>query len=86
MILMQKLKELRKLKTDDVKLTQEQAALLIGVSERQYSRWETGDQTPRLEKLIRISEVYSVTFDSLVDPEVSIKYKSFSRKRKNTTK
>lgn len=83
---MQKLKELRKLKTDDVKLTQEQAALLIGVSERQYSRWETGDQTPRLEKLIRISEVYSVTFDSLVDPEVSIKYKSFSRKRKNTTK
>ena len=50
------LKELRKEK----KLSQEQFAEIIGVSNRSVSRWETGMNMPDIDILIQISNYYNV--------------------------
>lgn len=47
-------------------LTQKEIANIINVSERTYSRYETGDREPRIETLIKIAEYYKIPIDILV--------------------
>lgn len=47
-------------------LTQRQVAEKIGVSQNEYSRWETGKVTPRIEALKKIAEIYQVDIDDLI--------------------
>ena len=47
-------------------LTQEEAAEKIGVSNKTYSKWETGSTSPDLETVVRLAQAFSVTTDHLL--------------------
>lgn len=47
-------------------LTQEEVAEKIGVSNKTYSKWETGSTSPDIETLVRLAEAFSVTTDDLL--------------------
>ena len=51
-------------KTND--LTQEQLAEKLDVSRQSVSKWESGQATPDLEKIVALSTVFNVTTDYLL--------------------
>ena len=57
-----KLYELRKQKG----FSQEELANRLNVSRQTVSKWEVGDSTPDMEKLIAISDLFVVSLDELV--------------------
>lgn len=57
-----KLYELRKQKG----LSQEELANRLNVSRQTVSKWEVGDSTPDMEKLIAISDLFGISLDELV--------------------
>jgi transcriptional regulator with XRE-family HTH domain len=59
------LQELRKEK----ELTQEQLAERLGVTRRTVSRWETGSNTPDLDILIELSDLYAVDLREILNGE-----------------
>lgn len=58
----EKLLTLRKAKD----LTQEQLAEKLDVSRQSISKWESGQATPELEKIVALSAVFDVTTDYLL--------------------
>lgn len=58
-------------------LTQEQMAEALNVSRQSVSKWETGQATPELEKIVAMSQLLGVTTDYLLKPseidELSVK-------------
>ena len=59
------LKELRREK----KLTQEQFAEIIGVTNRSISRWENGINMPDFDLVIEIAKYYDVSIEEILDGE-----------------
>ena len=57
-----KLYELRKQKG----LSQEELAGRLNVSRQTVSKWEVGESTPDMEKLVAISELFGISLDELV--------------------
>ena len=57
-----KLYELRKQKG----LSQEELAGRLNVSRQTVSKWEVGESTPDMEKLVAISDLFGVSLDELV--------------------
>lgn len=57
-----KLYQLRKQKG----LSQEELANRLNVSRQTISKWEVGDSTPDMEKLISISDLFEISLDELV--------------------
>lgn len=57
-----KLYELRKQKG----LSQEELANKLNVSRQTVSKWELGDSTPDMEKLIVLSDLFEISLDELV--------------------
>ena len=53
------------------KLSQEEAAELIGASARQYHRWETGQAVPYKYNLKRIAATLKIDFEELLDRDPS---------------
>lgn len=47
-------------------LSQEQLGNLIGVSRQTVSKWELGETTPEMEKLIQLSRIFKISIDKLV--------------------
>ena len=47
-------------------LTQEELANRLNVSRQTVSKWEVGDSTPDMEKLIAMSDLFDVSLDRLV--------------------
>lgn len=47
-------------------LSQEQLGALIGVSRQTISKWELGDTTPEMDKLIQLSSLFEISIDKLV--------------------
>ena len=47
-------------------LSQEQLGDLIGVTRQTVSKWELGETTPELDKLIQLSKLFEVSIDELV--------------------
>ena len=62
-------KNLRKLRQGK-RLTQDYVAERLGVSTKAVSRWEKGDSTPDIEKLIAISDMFEISLDELVMDKV----------------
>ncbi len=52
--------------------TQERAAEALGVSRQTVSNWETGKSYPDIVSVIRMSDLYSVSLDSLLREERSM--------------
>ena len=57
-----RLKELRRLSN----LTQRQTSLKLGVTERSYQRFESGENKPSLSNLIELANIFNVSLDFLV--------------------
>ena len=57
-----KLYELRKQKG----LSQEELAGRLNVSRQTVSKWEVGESSPDMEKLVAISELFDISLDELV--------------------
>lgn len=57
-----KLYELRKQRG----LSQEELACKLNVSRQTVSKWELGDATPEMEKLVAISDLFEISLDELV--------------------
>lgn len=57
-----KLYELRKQKG----FSQEELANRLNVSRQTVSKWEVGDSTPDMEKLIAISDLFDISLDELI--------------------
>lgn len=62
-----RLYELRKKKG----LSQEELANRINVSRQTVSKWEIGDSTPDMEKLIALSDLFEISLDELILGKVS---------------
>lgn len=50
-------------------LSQEQVAEKLGVARQTISKWELGETTPEMYKLIIMSELYNITLDELMKEE-----------------
>ncbi len=50
----------------EAKLTQAQFSEIFGVSQQSVQKWESGQATPELEKIILISKYFDVSLDALV--------------------
>lgn len=48
------------------KLSQEELAARIGVSRQAVSKWELGESTPEVDKLVALSRLFGVTTDELL--------------------
>lgn len=57
---------LRELRTEQ-KLTQEQLAERLGVTNRSVSRWETGSNLPDLDLLLELADLYKVELREILD-------------------
>jgi transcriptional regulator with XRE-family HTH domain len=51
-------------------LSQEELANRLNVSRQTISKWEVGDSTPDMEKLIAISDMFGISLDELVMDKV----------------
>ena len=67
MIFKEKLLELRKQKG----WSQEELGNNLDVSRQTISKWESGQSTPEMEKLVKISEIFEISLDELI---IGIKY------------
>lgn len=47
-------------------LSQEELANRLNVSRQTVSKWEVGDSTPDMEKLVAISDLFEISLDELV--------------------
>ena len=63
-----KLYELRKEKG----LSQEELANHLEVTRQTVSKWELGDSTPDLDKLVLLAELFEISLDELVLDKVSV--------------
>lgn len=50
-------------------LSQEQLGIQIGVSRQTVSKWELGETTPEMKKLIQLSQLFEISIDELVGNE-----------------
>lgn len=61
---MQKLQRLQDCR-EDKDMTQREIANLLNTSQKQYSRWETGEYQIPLDKIIHLARIYDVSIDYL---------------------
>ncbi len=55
-------------------LTQEQISSKLNISRQAYSNYETGTRTPDLDTLLRISQLYNISLDTLIIHSVGDKF------------
>lgn len=61
-------------------LSQEELAGRLNVSRQTISKWEVGDSTPDMEKLIAISDLFEISLDELVKDKVPARFEESSAK------
>ena len=52
-------------------MTQEQLAMLLGVSRQSVAKWESGQSTPEVDKLVKMAELFDCTLDEFVTGDLS---------------
>lgn len=50
-------------------LSQEELGNRLNVARQTVSKWELGETTPEMEKLIKLSEIFNITLDELIKDE-----------------
>ena len=53
------------------KMTQEQLAMLVGVSRQSVTKWEAERAYPEMDKLIKISEIFDCSLDDLINGDLT---------------
>lgn len=53
-------------------LTQEELAFRVGVSRQAVAKWEAGESTPEISKLIALSDVFETSTDKLLGRESTL--------------
>ena len=53
-------------------MTQEQLAMLLGVSRQSVAKWEAGQSTPEVDKLMRMAELFNCSLDDLVSGDLTV--------------
>ena len=73
---------------NNIGLTQEQVAEVLGVSRQTISNWENNKSYPDIISVIKMSDIYSVSLDHLLKEENSMKqtYQEFLEESTNTVK
>ncbi len=61
-------------------MTQEELAHKVGVSRQSVSKWEAGGALPDLDKLLKISKLFGVSTDYLIDEEIDTFEKTNEKK------
>lgn len=54
-------------------LSQESIAQLLDVSRQSVSKWEKGLSKPSTDNLLRLSEIFSVSVEDLIDNDIQFK-------------
>ena len=52
-------------------MTQEQLAMLLGVSRQSVAKWEAGQSTPEVDKLMKMADLFGCSLDELVNGDMS---------------
>lgn len=52
-------------------MTQEQLAMLVGVSRQSVAKWESGKAYPEMDKLIKLSQIFNCSLDELVQGDLT---------------
>lgn len=65
----EKLIQLRKEKG----LSQEELGEKLNVARQTISKWELGETTPEMDKLVQISEIFDISLDSLIKDKQEVK-------------
>ena len=52
-------------------MTQEQLAMLLGVSRQSVAKWEGGQSTPEVDKLVKMAELFGCSLDEFVAEDLS---------------
>lgn len=52
-------------------MTQEQLAMLLGVSRQSVAKWEAGQSTPEVDKLMKMAELFDCSLDELVNGDLT---------------
>ena len=50
--------------------TQDDLAKELGISRQAVSKWETGTTIPDLEVLLKISKLYDITINDILEPKI----------------
>lgn len=50
----------------------EDVAEIIGVSRQSVAKWENGESLPDIEKCVKLSKLYKITLDELVNETIDI--------------
>ena len=50
--------------------TQDDLAKELGISRQAVSKWETGTTIPGLEVLLKISKLYDITINDILEPKI----------------
>jgi len=82
MILSDKLQQYRKLN----KYSQEKLAELLGVSRQAVTKWENGVSAPSTENLIKLSAIYKIPLDDLINDKPEVTKVDSEPKRKSKLK
>lgn len=76
--------KLQKLRTGR-RMSQEVLAETIGVSRQAISKWESGQSFPEMDKIIKLSELFGVSIDSLVKEDETPTEKTFGKTEQSDT-
>ena len=68
---------------EKVKLTQKEAADLLGVKSYQLANYETNRTEPNIQTLINMSSIYKVTIDELLNNKIQNKSSTHSEDYNN---
>ena len=62
-------------------ISQEQLAEILGVSRQSVSKWEIGQTLPQIDKVLQLSELFSVSTDELLREKMDIPKLSVEKKK-----
>lgn len=66
------MKEILKLLRDKNRYSQAQIAELLGVSRQAYIKYESGEVEPSVEIVRKLSDLYSVSYEDLIDDKIAV--------------
>ena len=52
-------------------MTQEQLAMMVGVSRQSVTKWESGRSTPEMDKLMKLCQIFDCSLDELVQGDLT---------------